>query len=1764
MKLGVHEDTGEQVAVKVMDKSDIKAQEMTMNVRREIAIMKALKHKNIVNLRHVLTSATKLYVVMDLVTGGELFTKILNEGKLPEAVARRFFQQLIDGVDYCHRRGVCHRDLKPENLLIDDTNGELKITDFGLSAMKGASTTEELLHTQCGSPNYCAPEIISRAKQGYSGPLVDAWSCGIILFALLAGYLPFYDENTKALYRMIQRSDVVFPRSFPRGARMLVERLLHKDPERRLKLADVKRDPWFVIDYEGDNARPAEGAESPAAAGTGPSRGRGSRRKRPKRRPEEAPPTSSGDGMPMTAGGSSGGFVNAPPSQPRPATDSLRSGVGVGDAATAASRAEADAAAAAAAAAAATAAAAADAAASVAAAAAAAAAAVEAPGPDMEPPAPALTPAVAGPPLAPAAEVPVPAGHTGVPAGPTVAAAALEAEPPAVSAVPPRDEPAMPTAPVAQSVPSYLAPVPEASPVAFSGVHEAGPAEAADAAPVPMATDAEGAAHCEAALADDGGRQETDAAPAVETQGQPWQPRSTAPQVVVIPNSSTAARELSPVTPADARNSMLLSFASSKDTSQSARALADGVDADEEHSAVPSGVETDGRAASSSPPGPPLPGRYPQPNFSTSVSTKAVEPPLVTKANDDANALELRSVFAAVVGGRQDVVLRRASDASASDGAAPRAEPSLLPYWAQKQLTPVHRTSSPVAPTGAPREPDRVDEQDAGFPRRRSAADVGSAVDAGAIFGVQLSRRSSEPGESPALPADTSASRGFAEPVAAERSSSLAALRAADEGLAEQPAAEGPAPAAEPESVAVPPLTEPTVAEPPPVTVPPMAVPPPVTVPPMVVPPPVTVPHVTVPAMVVPPMVVPPVTVVETAPAVPSRIEQARRLFESSASVVRAPSEDHTLRQPVSPLIYAPAVLPALSARWPPLSSADAVDTSVPAQSSRSGSRAPGLEDEIDRAGADASHERAVPDKGTDGLDVPTGRDPADADAAAAEAAGAFEDAEEPAGAADSADGAEPAGEGGPALVVDPSGDAPAPKELSGPVELTSPAQESLANGSETGGVPFGSTAGLSLATAEADLARHSSKPLSQATLPLYPMNDFEDAEAAMEEEDLATAAAGLGLPLPVPVDAEAVPTENSGAPEELATGEPDLAAYQVAGGGGPAAVPSRSPPGEDLNAEPSTEEPASGSADPLRDGVPDAHDSDAEDSHDPDDESLSLPALRIKQAVQRYQKLFQLEKGVGILASPSFKSRAANSGNQKQFGRLAAFEGVLPVEPQDEAAEAASLAVSTETLQLYRDAKSVTGMWGILLVQEGIGRRRAASGPIIMTPEDKPSITVEEVEAFERLLDFWQRQRDRDYTLDDITPLPDDEAASLRALLATLRPPPADDVGEAVEIVDADEAEELLSHQQDVVDQTGDADAAPDGPGLVPAAAGTAGGGDSFRSRASHEDGDYHRTDSDNRSVGDGKAAVLGLGMKHSTTSDEIIASDAQDSVGKRSGSAPQLQPDDDTSPKASTDLNGVGALPSMALSTSADAGKRPSKHSRNGSHGSGMFSSRSGSNQGSGKAGAQARAALPSDKSAEALDPLALAKSGSAPSGDAASSVGGAEMGLKSGMSYGSVGSSVGGAQQAAGSSSSAVPARSRWGFRGMFGLLTGAAAVTPPPVPAAPMTEFKSALPPEKCALILGRVLTSMQCNVMMKKGESKVRAEYPMKRGEKMLVSVSAHRDVHAGETVISFKRSRRDRSRGAGTTEFSDFVGQVHTNFRRATGGGGGGGGSGRR
>lgn len=249
VKLAQHQESGREFAIKILDKSDIKANELTVNVRREIAIMKALNHRNIVNLREVLSSKTKLYIVMDLVRGGELFDQIERNGELDEKLARKYFQQLVDGIDYCHRRGVCHRDLKPENLLVDE-NGTLKITDFGVSSMKGGLSGSDLLYTACGTPYYCAPEIINGAEEGYSGVKIDAWSCGIILFLLLTGTLPFQNEDMTRLYEQINLCRVDFPSWMPHLARDLISRLLTKDPENRYSLEQVKQHEWFIIDYD--------------------------------------------------------------------------------------------------------------------------------------------------------------------------------------------------------------------------------------------------------------------------------------------------------------------------------------------------------------------------------------------------------------------------------------------------------------------------------------------------------------------------------------------------------------------------------------------------------------------------------------------------------------------------------------------------------------------------------------------------------------------------------------------------------------------------------------------------------------------------------------------------------------------------------------------------------------------------------------------------------------------------------------------------------------------------------------------------------------------------------------------------------------------------------------------------------------------------------------------------------------------------------------------------------------------------------------------------------------------------------------------------------------------------------------------------------------------------------------------------------------------------------------------------------------------------
>ncbi|KAF5725870.1 CBL-interacting protein kinase 9 [Tripterygium wilfordii] len=233
--------TGKSVAMKVVGKEKVIKVGMMDQIKREISVMKMVKHPNIVELHEVMASKSKIYIAMELVRGGELFSKVA-KGRLREDVARVYFQQLISAIDFCHSRGVYHRDLKPENLLLDE-DGNLKVTDFGLSAFSEHLKQDGLLHTTCGTPAYVAPEVIG--KKGYDGAKADLWSCGVILYVLLAGFLPFQDENIVAMYRKIYRGDFKCPPWFSSEARRLITKLLDPNPNNRITIAKVMSSSWF-------------------------------------------------------------------------------------------------------------------------------------------------------------------------------------------------------------------------------------------------------------------------------------------------------------------------------------------------------------------------------------------------------------------------------------------------------------------------------------------------------------------------------------------------------------------------------------------------------------------------------------------------------------------------------------------------------------------------------------------------------------------------------------------------------------------------------------------------------------------------------------------------------------------------------------------------------------------------------------------------------------------------------------------------------------------------------------------------------------------------------------------------------------------------------------------------------------------------------------------------------------------------------------------------------------------------------------------------------------------------------------------------------------------------------------------------------------------------------------------------------------------------------------------------------------------------------
>ncbi|KAJ4894341.1 CBL-interacting serine/threonine-protein kinase 7 [Raphanus sativus] len=240
--------TSDLVAVKIIDKKRTIESNMEPRIIREIDAMRRLRdHPNILKIHEVMATKSKIYLVVELAVGGELFSRLLRRGRLPEPTARRYFQQLASALRFSHLHGVAHRDVKPQNLLLDE-GGNLKVSDFGLSALP-EHLREGLLHTACGTPAYTAPEVISR--RGYDGGKADAWSCGVILYVLLVGYVPFDDSNIASMYRKIQRREYRFPSWISKQARSVIYQMLDPNPETRMSVESVMDTTWFKKSLTG-------------------------------------------------------------------------------------------------------------------------------------------------------------------------------------------------------------------------------------------------------------------------------------------------------------------------------------------------------------------------------------------------------------------------------------------------------------------------------------------------------------------------------------------------------------------------------------------------------------------------------------------------------------------------------------------------------------------------------------------------------------------------------------------------------------------------------------------------------------------------------------------------------------------------------------------------------------------------------------------------------------------------------------------------------------------------------------------------------------------------------------------------------------------------------------------------------------------------------------------------------------------------------------------------------------------------------------------------------------------------------------------------------------------------------------------------------------------------------------------------------------------------------------------------------------------------
>ncbi|EGD72143.1 CAMK/CAMK1 protein kinase [Salpingoeca rosetta] len=244
VRLAEHRGTKQKYACKIINKALCAGKEDM--IETEISVLKKVKHKYIVGMHECFDTPDKLYLVLDYVSGGELFDRIVDEGNFTEADASRITKQMTEAIQYLHEQGIVHRDLKPENLLFRDRspNSDILVTDFGLAKLLNDNV---VLKTACGTPNYVSPEILM--QRGY-GKQVDVWSLGVILFILLCGYPPFYDESDAVLFELIMKGrfdfDERYWKDISKEAKHLISNMLVVDPIKRYDTCQVLQHPWIT------------------------------------------------------------------------------------------------------------------------------------------------------------------------------------------------------------------------------------------------------------------------------------------------------------------------------------------------------------------------------------------------------------------------------------------------------------------------------------------------------------------------------------------------------------------------------------------------------------------------------------------------------------------------------------------------------------------------------------------------------------------------------------------------------------------------------------------------------------------------------------------------------------------------------------------------------------------------------------------------------------------------------------------------------------------------------------------------------------------------------------------------------------------------------------------------------------------------------------------------------------------------------------------------------------------------------------------------------------------------------------------------------------------------------------------------------------------------------------------------------------------------------------------------------------------------------